>query len=54
MSDVKEQMIAVLKQLTPEERKLFGDVLRLEASRLNEKSPNPKEELLKLVRQTIV
>lgn len=51
--DIKERFLTVLKGLTPEERKLFSEVLRAETLRLNEKSPNMKDELLKLVRQVI-
>jgi hypothetical protein len=51
--DIKERFLAVLKNLTTEERKLFSLVLRAEDARLSEKSPNMKDELLKLVRQVI-
>jgi hypothetical protein len=51
--DIKERFLAVLKDLTAEERRLFSEVLRAEGARLSEKSPNMKDELLKLVRQVI-
>jgi hypothetical protein len=51
--DIKERFLSVLKGLTPPERKLFSEVLRAEASHLSEKSPNMKDELLKLVRQVV-
>lgn len=51
--DIKERFRAVLKGLSTEERKLFSEVLRLEAVHLNEKSPNLKDDLLKLVRQVV-
>jgi hypothetical protein len=51
--EIREQFLAVLKELTPDERKLFGEVLRAENARLSEKSPNLRDELLKIVRQVI-
>lgn len=51
--DIKQRFLSVLKELRPDERKLFSEVLRAEGGRLSEKSPNLKDELLKLVRQVI-
>lgn len=51
--DIKERFKNVLKGLTVEERKLFSEVLRLEAAHLNEKSPNLRDDLLKVVRQVV-
>ena len=51
--DVKERFLAVLKDLTVEEQRLFSAVFRAEEARLNEKAPNMKDELLKIVKQVI-
>lgn len=51
--DIKERFLAVLRGLSTEERKLFSEVLRLETNHLNEKTPNLRDDLLKLVRQVI-
>ena len=51
--DIKERFLAVLKDLTLEEQRLFSEVLRAEGARLNEKAPNMKDELLKIVKQVI-
>ena len=52
--DIKERFLAVLKDLSPVERKLFSEVLRAETLRLSEKSPNLKDDLLKIVRQVVL
>ena len=51
--DIKERFLAVLKGLSPDERRLLSEVLRAENARLSEKSPNLRDDLLKLVRQVI-
>lgn len=55
MSDnrIRDRVLATLKALSPEERKLFAEILSAENSRLSEKSPNMKESLLKIVRQVV-
>ncbi len=50
---IKERFLAVLKGLSVEERKLFSEVLRIEAAHLNEKAPSLRDDLLKLVRQVV-
>ena len=50
---VKSAIMSVLQSLSEEERRLLGEVMRLEAQNLHLRKPQIKEDLVKVVRQVI-
>jgi hypothetical protein len=51
--EAKAKIKAVVESLSPEERKLLGEVYRLEQRHLHNKNFVPLADLLKLVKQVI-
>ena len=53
IKQAREQIIKILSQLSKEETDVLKRVLQLEQERLYLDSPHIKQELLKIVRETI-